>query len=285
MDPATIVKPILVTGIIGIVVSIGARSRPEDTLSLVRKPMLGVRAMVSMFVLVPLFVLWITWAVDLDQPVRAAMLALAVSPMPPIIANKEKKVGGDGDYSTGLQVLGTIVSIVAVPFMLMLAAVVFGVSGSFDPFAMSKLLIVTVAAPLAIGMALGRYFTAQKAAIAYWSGRIGTIALAVGVVPLLWATSGAMIALVGNGVLLVIMAITGFALAVGHWLGGPDAGNRGALAVASAARHPGVAIALSTGVFPDASAEITAAVLLFLLANLLLTIPYVRWRQKVAGRR
>ena len=138
MDPATIVRLILVTGIVGIVISIGARSRPEDTLSLVRNPALGVRAMLSMFVLVLLFVLWITWAVHLDTPVRAALLALAVSPMPPIIANKERKVGGAGNYSTGLQVLGTAFSIVAVPFMLMLVGLVFGVTGSFDPFAMSN---------------------------------------------------------------------------------------------------------------------------------------------------
>ena len=57
-----------------------------------------------------------------------------------------------------------------------------------------------------------------------------------------------------------------------------------ALAVASAARHPGVAIALSVGVFPEYSEEITGAVLLFLIANVFLTIPYVKWRQKVTLR-
>ncbi|MFZ4688497.1 MAG: hypothetical protein ACOYLS_04610 [Polymorphobacter sp.] len=284
MDPASIVKLILVIGIVGIVISIGARSRPEDTLALVRNPALGARAMLSMFVAVPLFVLFITWAVDLDRPVRTALLALAVSPMPPIITKKEEKVGGDADYGIGLQVLGTIFSIIAVPFMLMIAGAVFGVSGSFDPFAMSKLLIITVAAPLAIGMALGRYFAAHRNAIAHWAGLIGTIALLVGAVPLLLATWQSMWALVGGGVLLVIMAIIGFALLVGHLLGGPDEGNRGALAVASAARHPGVAIALSVGIFPNFSAEITGAVLLFLLANVVLTLPYVKWRHRVVAR-
>lgn len=284
MDPALIVKLILVTGIVGIVISIGVRSRPEDTLTLVRNPALGARAMLAMFVLVPAFVILITWAVQLDTPVRAALLALAVSPMPPIITKKEDKVGGDADYGIGLQVLGTIFSIIAVPFMLIIVAAVFGITGSFDPFGMSKLLIITVAAPLAIGMFLGRTFTRHRDAVALWSGRIGTIALLVGAVPLLLATWPSMAALIGSGVLLVIMAITAFALLVGHLLGGPDAGNRGALAVASAARHPGVAIALAVGIFPAARDEITGTVLLFLLANLLLTIPYVKWRQKVAGR-
>ena len=282
MDPAVIVKLLLIGGIVGIVISIGARSRPEDTLALIRNPVLGARAMLAMFVLVPMFVLFITWAVDLERPVQTALLALSVSPMPPMIANKEKKVGADGDYGTGLQVLGTIFSIIAVPFMLMAAEAIFGVSGGFDPFAMSKLLIITVGSPLAIGMALGHFFAGKRDAIAFWSGRIGTIALAIGVVPLLLATWQSMMALIGGGVLLVIMAIIAFALFVGHWLGGPDAGSRGALAVASAARHPGVAISLAVGVFPAFSEQITGAVLLFLLANVLLTIPYVKWRQKVA---
>jgi len=39
---------------------------------------------------------------------------------------------------------------------------------------------------------------------------------------------------------------------------------------------------LAVGVFPAFSEQITGAVLLFLLANVLLTIPYVKWRQKVA---
>lgn len=284
MDPAAIVKLVLIAGILLIVISIGVRARPEDTLQLIRNPRLGLRAMAAMFVLVPAFVLLVTWLLPLDQPVRAALLALAVSPMPPIISKKEIKLGGDANYAIGLQVLGTIVSIGVVPFMLILAGMVFGIRGEFDPFTMSKLLLVTVGIPLAIGIGFGRLFPHWREAVAVWAGRLGTAALVIGAVAVLSSTWPAMLALIGGGVLVTIAVIIALALAVGHWLGGPDEGNRGALAVACAARHPGVAIALSTNVFPQYQVEITAAVLLYLLANLVLTLPYAKWRQKVVAR-
>ena len=54
MDTADIVKFVLMAGIMLTVTSVGLRSRPADTLLLLRNPSLGVRAMVSMFVLMPL---------------------------------------------------------------------------------------------------------------------------------------------------------------------------------------------------------------------------------------
>ena len=86
----------------------------------------------------------------------------------------------------------------------------------------------------------------------------------------------------GHGVLPVIAVIVLFGLLVGHVLGGPDAGNRGALALATSARHPGLAIALSATNFPHDREAIIAAVLLFLLANLVLTLPYALWRRRRA---
>jgi hypothetical protein len=40
---------------------------------------------------------------------------------------------------------------------------------------------------------------------------------------------------------------------------------------------------LSTGIFPERQVEITSAVLLFLLVNLVVTLPYMKWRQKVVA--
>lgn len=282
MDPATLVKLVAVGGIVLIVVAIGLRARPADTLYLIHNPSLGLRAMVAMFVAVPAFVLFVTWAFPLDPAVRAALLALAVSPMPPILPNKEAKVGGNADYAIGLQVLATVVSILVVPLMLFLVERIFGVSGNFDPIAIAKLLIITVGAPLAVGMALGHFLHDQRDRLAGHAARLGAILLATGVVFILIAAWPAMGALIGGGALAVAAATIIFALAAGHLLGGPDEGNRGALAVACAARHPGVAIALSVGVFPAQQPAILGFVLLYLLCNAVLTIPYVKWRKQHA---
>lgn len=281
MDAGLFIRFLVGLGVGLVVIAIGVSARPGDTLLLIRKPQLGLRAMLAMFILVPAFVLLLTAMFPLGLPLRAALLALAVSPMPPIILQQEIEAGGDADYSVGLQILGTGFSILVVPVMLMVIEAVFGVNGDFDPFAMSRILLVSVALPLGVGMLLGRLLPGRRRLISLWAGRIGNAALLIAAIAVLFLIWPDMLRLIGGGVLLLTSLIIAFALAVGHWLGGPDEGNRGALAVACAARHPAVAIALSTAVFPAYSTPIVAVVELFLIANIIITIPYMRWRRRV----
>jgi BASS family bile acid:Na+ symporter len=155
------------------------------------------------------------------------------------------------------------------------------VTGSFDPFAMSRILLASVALPLGVGLLLGRFLPGRRQVISLWAGRIGNAALLIAAIAVLFIIWPDMLRLIGGGVLLLTSLTIAFALAVGHWLGGPDPGNRGALAVACAARHPAVAIALSTAVFPAYGTPIVAVVELFLIANIIITIPYMRWRRRV----
>jgi BASS family bile acid:Na+ symporter len=280
VSPAGIVKLVLTGGIALTVFAIGLRSRPRDTLLLVRHPMLGLRAMTSMFVLTPIFVIAVTMAVALGRPDRAALIALAVSPMPPILPRREATVGGEGDYAVGLQVMASVVSIIVAPIIVWLAGRLFGVAAYFDTLAMLKVLAITIGAPLAAGIAIARFWPRA----AKLSKRLGTLALvllAVGAAFALYAEGPKVAARIGNGLLWVTAAIVLFGLLVGHILGGPDPGNRGALALATSARHPGLAIALAAGAFPADKDAIVATVLLFLLTNVMLTLPYMLWRRHV----
>jgi len=62
-------------------------------------------------------------------------------------------------------------------------------------------------------------------------------------------------------------------LLIGHFMGGPKPENRAGLAMATASRHPGIAIALAVANFPEEKLAISA-VLLYLLVNILVSIPY-----------
>jgi BASS family bile acid:Na+ symporter len=281
MSMDTIIKLVIVTGIVLIVFAIGIRARIENPLLLVRKPALALRAMVAMFVLLPLFALMVTRLLPLQQGVGAALLGVAVSPMLPPWAKMGSKVGAKGDYVFGLQVLATAFSIFVVPVMLWLVDLIFNIRGTFNPFAFSMILFVTVGLPLALGLATGRYRPDSAPRLADLAERGGNVLLVLGVIGLL-VTSGSVIpAVIGQGTLLAILAITGFGLLVGHLLGGPDPGNRGALATATASRHPGIALLLATEVFPDRERAILGTVLLYLVVDIAITVPYQRWRKKV----
>ena len=233
MTPIVIVKLAALLSIFTIVVSIGLKARFADTLALVRNPPLGGKAMLAMFVIVPIFVIAITYYLPLSTPVRAALIALSISPMPPILPKKQAKVGGEGDYIIGLQVLASVVSIIVAPIFVWLVGALFHVETDFNAFAVLKILVMTVGAPLVVGVTARTIFKGKTDRAADLLGKIGMGLLMVVLAAILVVAWPAMITQIGNGELWTIAAIVGFALLVGHLLGGPDRGNRGALAVAS----------------------------------------------------
>jgi BASS family bile acid:Na+ symporter len=62
-------------------------------------------------------------------------------------------------------------------------------------------------------------------------------------------------------------------------LGGPDPRDRVVLALATATRHPGIALAIGTTNFPEQKA-VLPTILLYVLLVAILTFPYVLWRER-----
>ena len=81
------------------------------------------------------------------------------------------------------------------------------------------------------------------------------------------------LALTGNGPVTALAAFVVVGLAAGHCLGGLDSDDRPVLALATACRHPGVAIAIAVAVFPEEKAVLLAAVLLYMVVSGLVSIP------------
>jgi len=88
-----------------------------DVLFLWRRPSLLVRSLVSMLVVMPVFVLALALWFDLNHAVMVALLASAMSPVPPILPNKQIKAGGEQSYVVGLLTTTALVSIAYVPLV------------------------------------------------------------------------------------------------------------------------------------------------------------------------
>ena len=199
MNPATILKLVLLLGVVLLVIAIGIRARLEEPLLLLRRPGLALRAMVAMYVVVPAFVLVLVWLVPLREGVGAALLGFAVSPVLPPWAKKGAAVGGQTDYVIGLQVLSSGVALLVIPLMIWIVYGVFGVRTPLDPMAVEQVLLVTVAAPLALGMGLARLFPGAAPRLAALADRVGGVVLLLGVVVLLFARGRAILAVIGQG--------------------------------------------------------------------------------------
>jgi bile acid:Na+ symporter, BASS family len=157
---------------------------------------------------------------------------------------------------------------------------IFGKQFPFEPTALVTILALTVAVPMVIGMAIGHFLPKAIPMIATWASRIGWIGLGLGAGALVLARWSDIAARLGGGTLLVCIVIIAFALLVGQWLGGPVSGNRSALAITCAARHPGVAISVVSGLFPEDAAAVLGMTGLFFLTSFAMTIAYLKWRHR-----
>ena len=278
MDPTTLIKLVLLLGVVLLVFGIGARARLEEPLLLLRRPSLTLRSLLAMYLLYPALVLLLVWLLPLRQGVEAVLLGFAVSPVLPPWAKKGTALGAREDYVIGLELLSTAVSLLVVPLMIEIVERLFGVTTVLDPRAMVMVLLATVVLPLGLGIGVGKLFPRSSPRLGALADRVGSVVVLLGAVVLLGIHGPKMLALVGEGTVLLILVVIVFGLLFGELLGGPDRSIRGALASATVSRHPAIALLLASGAFPQQQATVIGTVLIYLLASILLPILLLRWR-------
>ena len=79
----------ITTSIMLVVAGLGMLARGQDALYLFHRPRLLISSVLSMNVVMPLVAAGFVVAFDLPLPVKIALLALAISPVPPLLPNKE----------------------------------------------------------------------------------------------------------------------------------------------------------------------------------------------------
>jgi BASS family bile acid:Na+ symporter len=262
-----------------IVFCIALRASFDDVLSLLERPGLFVRSLLAMNVIMPVIAVAIAVAFELQPALEVALVAMALSPIPPIVPGKELKAGGSRSYVIGLVSASALVSIVFVPLVATLLGRAFGRPVQVSIGTIAWIVATSILLPIVGGVLVRRLAPGAAARLAHPLSAVATVLLVVAFVPVLFAERHALTALFGNFTFLAVTAfvLTGFA--VGHLLGGPDPDNRTVLALSTSTRHPGVAMAIpNTAQDPK---TVLAAILLVLLVGAVLSIPYVKWRKRV----
>jgi BASS family bile acid:Na+ symporter len=265
--------------IIVTVFGFGLDANVDDLLYAVRRPRRLLRALVAMFVVMPLLALGLDHAFAFRPEIEVALVALALSPIPPLLPMKQKQAGGSASLGLGLMVTMALLSIVIVPPSVALMGQVFHRSSTMSPAAVARLILIAAVLPLLAGMAVGALLPGTANRIFKPIRLTANLLLVACVLAIVWASMPAILGLIGDGTLAALGVFIIVGLAVGHLMGGPVPTDRAVLALSTASRHPGIAIAIATANYPDARG-ITAAVLLYLLMNLVLTIPYVMWQKR-----
>src|SRR5262249_10874526 len=136
------------------VFAIGLTATIEDVTYVFRRPGLLLRALVSMNIVMPVAAAILSFGFDLLPAVRIALGALAVSPTPPILPRKALKAGGREKYAVGLLVTVSVLAMVLVPLSLQIYEWVYGISLATSPLRIAGIMLTTVLAPLAAGIAV-----------------------------------------------------------------------------------------------------------------------------------
>lgn len=257
------------------VLAVGLDASVDDASYLVRRSNLMLRSFLAIAVIVPAFAALMVAALNLPRAVGIGILLMAVAPLPPFVPAKEVRLGAQKSYVYGLLATFAVLSIVIVPVTVAILAVAFSQQASVSPWPVGRLMFESVIVPLAIGMFIRAKAPAIAAHTAPLAGKIANLALIAVSIPVLVAAGPAMAELIGNGTILAIEAVVAVGLAGGHLLGGPDPHKRAALALSSAARHPGIALMIAATNFSEAGVK--ATILLFLLLGVLSAVPYQLW--------
>jgi BASS family bile acid:Na+ symporter len=263
------------------VLGLGLTATPQDATYLLRRPRLLARAVISMNIAMPIIAALIATQFALPLEVKVALVALAVSPVPPIIQKKQIGAGGRRQYVVGLLVAMSLLAIVLVPLTVLILDEIFGRAARVTPAGVAKIMLVTVLAPLLVGLLIRHWMpAAEKAAGAIIA--IAGVLLVIGALVLLYGLWPITRTYIGNGVVAMLAALAVIGLAVGHLLGGPLAGDRTALAMSTSSRHPAVALAIATsGTVSEPKPEL-AIILLYLVVATFIALPYQKWRRRSA---
>lgn len=276
MNLTTLILLALKVSIFLTVFALGLNASLIDTTYLFRNPGRLVRSLLPIYIIMPLVAAALIAAFDIHPAVKIALAALAVSPIPPLLPKKQLKAGGEASYTIGLLVAMSLFAVVFIPTTIKLLERAFKTPAQMTPVAVAQLVLVTVLVPLAIGIAVRRALPEFAERMVKPISLVATVLLLVSALPILFAAWPAVVSLIGNGTIAVIAAFTLVGLAAGHLFGGPDPRDRTVLALSTASRHPGVAIAIASTNFPQQKLAL-AAILLYLLVSAIVTIPYLNW--------
>jgi len=259
----------------------GLKTSTPALLYVGRRPSLLVRSLICVFVIVPALAFVLTRVFNIRHEVEVALVALAISPVPPLLPMKEMKAGGRISYGMGLLALLALLSIATIPLAVEVLERLFDRPFAIAPSSIARLALITVLVPLVAGIIVHARAPVMAERIAPGLSLGAQLLMAVAATVLLAGVWQSVWEVTGQGAIAAFTVFIVAGLAVGHLLGGPERETSLVLGMSCACRHPAIAFAIASANFPDQ--RFGGAIILYLLLSLLIGVPYVRWnRSRIA---
>ncbi|MBV9994847.1 MAG: bile acid:sodium symporter [Caulobacteraceae bacterium] len=266
MDSLKALLPIIIqAGVATLILCVGLDSTRDDVLYLARRPRQLARAFVAISIVPPAAAVLVTSVLPLPLPAKIGVILMALSPVPPFVPGSVLRGGGRRAYGYGLYAAFAVLTVIIVPATVQVLNWLYGASAEVSLRTLGIMVLGSVLAPLAVGMAVRARRPELAAAAAPAISKLALVLLLAILVLLIIGAWPAMMALIGDGTVLAVVAISLAAIAAGHLMGGPDPRDEVALATAAATRHPGIALMVANGLAPDK--RVAAMIILYVLVS------------------
>jgi len=222
MNLQSLIPLVLKASIFLTVFALGLQATFADATFLFRRPKLLIRGFVSMNVVMPLLALVLVMTFHLNPAVKIALVALSVSPVPPIFPKNALKAGGKENYTIGLLVATVMLAIVAIPIALEIFQRVTGVPLYMSALSVAVKVFATVLTPLLAGIVVRAISTSFANRVTRPIGILASVLLILGVLPVLFVVMKTILPFLGDGTLLSLAAFALIGYFVGYLFGGPD---------------------------------------------------------------
>jgi len=237
------------------------------------------RALLSVFVVVPALAILVSRAIGLERTQEIAIVLMAISPGAPLALRRSIGAGGHRALAANLQISVALLAAVSMPLALWLLNPLYSGHARISPLAVLAQVALFQLLPLSIGAAIHWARPAFAARLGPVLDRIGGPLLLV-LLALVLAESWRAVDAAEPRTILAMAAVSLCALAAGHLLGGPEPSLRTAAAVSSALRNPGLALLVAKA--NPRIEGIEDLVLIHIVVTAITSLPYFLWRRRVA---
>jgi bile acid:Na+ symporter, BASS family len=263
--------------IAGTLFGFGLKAGGEGLMYLFRRPSLLVRSLVAVLVVMPVLAVVLARVFDFSREAEIALVALSISPVPPLLPRREAKAGGH--YSgLALMVVLAVLSIATVPLSLEILQRVFGRPFGAAPGNVARIVMMMTVLPLLAGLGARTATPDIAARLEPAVARVANVLLLLAAVALLAGSWRALWEAVGGGAVVGMVVFAAIGVGVGHLLGGPNPDHQVVLALSTASRHPAIALSIASANFPEV--RFAGTILLYFLIAFLVGMPYLAWHRR-----
>jgi len=260
-----------------VMLDLGLRMTPADLRDAWREPVLMLKGLFSVFVVVPAIALIVVRYFDLPRSTEIGLVLMAVSPGAPIALRRSLDAGGHRAFAPALQIAVAALAVLSIPLSIAALDILYDGNATIDPRLLARQVFMAQLLPIGVGMLLRHLAPGWTIKCSPPLTRAGGWLLSLLVVLALVNVWGLVIG-AGWRAIAAIMLTTLLAICCGHLLGGPRSSTRTALAIASAARNPGLALVVIS--LNGGSVAIMGTVLAYLVISALTLLPYMIWRRR-----